>query len=308
MVNRAALEAAGLGLGPYLTDASGKSAPFRAALAERGIAAVCGELAAGPGDRVLVSSEQLSDMLDREDFAREFRDAAAAHFAALRVVIFLRRQDFLKESIYAQVVKNWYAGRILEERHYDYDHDARLRRLEAVLGQAAIVPLLYRDEAPGDPAAALLGAMGLGAVELTPVSRQNESLHRRKLMFLSRVPKPDPALQDLAQFMTRVVERNDTIADDGGRFLMSPRERHDLVARFQDGNRAIVARYRIPDPGSFVELPDPAADWTPPQPLRPEEVRRTRRAALATALFRTRGRSRLRMAGKVVQMRLLPAA
>jgi hypothetical protein len=306
--NRAALERTGLWLGPYLTDPSGKSARFRAAVAEDGIAAVCAALAAGPGERVLISSEQLSDMVDEPGFAAALRAAAAAHFEALRLVIFLRRQDFLKESLYAQVVKNWYAGRIGEENHFDYDHDGRLRRLEAAFGQENVRPLIYRDDAPADPAAALFAAMGvpLDPARLSAIGRQNESLHRRKLMFLARVPKPDPAIQDLAHFMTRVVQGSDIIADDGGRFLMSPQERHDLVARHLEGNRALVARHGFAEPGSFVELPDPAAEWLAPQPLQPAEIRGTCRAAITTALLRTRGRHRLRMAGRVARMRLVP--
>jgi hypothetical protein len=307
-VNRVALEQAGLWLGPYLTDPTGESAPFRAAVAQKGIAAVCAALASGPEGPVLISSEQLSDMLEKPDFAHALRDAAAAHFAALRLVIFLRRQDFLKESLYSQVVKNWFAGCILEETHYNYDHDGRLRHLEKVLGQQCVLPLLYRDDVRTDPAAALFAAMGLTPDPslLNPVGRQNESLHRRKVMYLSRVPKPDPAIQDLAHFMTRVVQASDVIADDGGRFLMSPQERRDLVARHLDGNRAVVARYGIADPGSFVELPDPAAAWTAPMPLQPSELRGTRRAAFATALFHTRGRHSLRMLRRVAGMRLVP--
>ena len=46
----------------------------------------------------------------------------------------------------------------------------------------------------------------------------------------------------LAHFIARVVAGSDAIADDGVRFLMSPRQRRDLVAAHRAGNRALVER------------------------------------------------------------------
>ena len=88
-------------------------------------------------------------------------------------------------------------------------------------------------------------------------------------------------------FVARVLAGSSAIADDGGRFLLSPAERHALVAAHLDGNRALVGRRGIADPGGFVDLPDPDAPWTPPAPITAAEVAAVWRECLA-ACFRSR--------------------
>ena len=167
---------------------------------------------------------------------------------------------------------------------------------------------LYHDRGPNDVVADFLGALELGfdrgAAGDAP--RQNASPHRRKVLFLSQVPKPDPAIQDFSAFMTGVVEKTGAIADDGVRFLLAPRDRHRLVAAHAAGNRALAARYGLDDRGQFATPPDPAADWSPPRPITPRE----RRAVLGEAMracARLRGhhpRYVLRITGKVASLYL----
>lgn len=295
------LRSAGLGISAYQDPRDGASRVFRKAVATEGLEAVMEGLAAVPTERVVVSSEQLSDWLDDADFARALHRAASRHFRP-RIVIFLRRQDFLRESLFAQVVKTWYAGPIAGETHYDYDHDARLRRLEAVFGGENIRVLIYHDRGRNDIQGAFLRAMGLdiGAEALAPVERRNISLHRRKLLFLSQVPKPDPARQDLSRLMTEVVTRSAAIGDDGGRFLMSPAERRELVARHQAGNRAVIARYGIEDARDFGDLPDADAGWRPPRPISTAELAATYAAVLGHCARRLSPRYGLAMAGRAL--------
>ena len=77
-----------------------------------------------------------------------------------------------------------------------------------------------------------------------------------------------------------ILRESGAVADDGGRYLLSPRERHDLVARHQAGNRALAARYGLDDAGSFLDLPDPDAPWAPPAPITAAERRAAFRAVL----------------------------
>ena len=312
--NRAGLAAAGVGLGPYLT-ATGKSAALRRAIADDGLPAVMAGLAASPEPAVAISSEQLSSMLfEAPAEAEAFRDAARPHFRPV-VVVFLRRQDFWHESLYAQQVKTSYADTIeaytammLGTYPGDFDYDACLGRIERVFGADNVRVRLYRDETPaGDPndvIADYLSAIDVRLDRAQGVGRQNESPHRRKILFLGQVPKPDPAIQDLAQHMTRVVEKSRAIADDGERFLLPPALRHRLVAPNAPGNRAIVARYGLADDGHFTAVPaadDP--DWRPPAPITPAERRAVLGEAFAAAV-RLRGhpRYRLRIAGKVAAL------
>jgi hypothetical protein len=295
--NRAALEAAGLGFGPHMDPVTGPHLPgFVAALEARGAAAVIAETEACLGEKILVSNEDLAHFLpmpagDGRTRGEALRDAAAGRFA-VTVIVYVRRQDFLKESIFAQSVKAWYCGDIRDLGHYDFDLDGKLRALEAIFGRDRVRAVVYDDLRRGDIVAPLLAALGLDIdpARLAPVGRENASMHRRKLLFLGGFPKPAAAgharnapARALAGFVARVLAGSDAVADDGGRFLMSPAERHALVAAPLAGNRALVARHGIADPGGFVELPDPEAPWTPPAPITAREVAAVWREALAAA-------------------------
>jgi len=295
--NRAALEAAGLGFGPHMNPATGSHLPgFVDAIEARGAAAAIVETEACRGESILVSNEDLAHFLpmpagDGRSWGAALRDAAAGRFA-VTVIVYVRRQDFLKESIFAQSVKAWYSGDIRDIGHYDFDLDGKLRALEAIFGCDRVRAIVYDDLRPADIVAPFLAALGLDLDpgRLAPVGRENASMHRRKLLFLAGFPKPaaaehaeNAAARFPAGFVAKVLAGSSAVADDGGRFLMSPAERHALVAAHLDGNRALVARHGIADPGGFVELPDPAAPWIPPAPITAREIAAVWRAALAAA-------------------------
>jgi hypothetical protein len=294
--NRATLEAAGLGFGPHLDPATGSHLPgFVTALEARGAPAVIAETEACPGETILVSNEDLASFLAQPAgggrlWGEAIRDAAAGRFA-VSVIVYVRRQDFLKESIFAQSVKAWYWGDIRDNDHFNFDLDGRLRALEAIFGRDRVRPIVYDDVGRRDIVAPFLAALGL---DLDPArldrggrgGRENASMHRRKVLFLGGFPKPaaareHPAARFPAGFVTRVLEGSAAVADDGGRFLLSPAERQALVAAHIEGNRALVARHGIEDAGGFVELPDPDARWSPPAPITGREITAVWRESLA---------------------------
>jgi hypothetical protein len=296
LANRALLAEAGLGLAPYLHPVEGNHYPMIAALREAGFArerffAILDEVAALPDPQVLVTAEELCiAIMPHPERAEALRDAAARHFRP-RIVVFLRRQDFLRESLYAQAVKTWHSGDIRAQNSHDragyYDHDARLRGLEAVFGRDNIRVALYRDGETNDLFGTLLAALDVAVdpARLRPVPRQNVTMHRRQALFMGQLPK-SPRAQNhrhemlFARKVSGILQASGAIADDGGRFLLSPAERRAFAARFTEGNRAVVERYAIADPGSFLDLPDPTEAWEPPRPITAEE----RRAAFRTVL------------------------
>lgn len=305
--NRDLLAAAGLGLGPF-QDPSGSHHPIVAAIDRDGPEAVLARVAAAQGPRLLISAEELSSRLLEPPYAAALAAAAARHFEP-HLIVFLRRQDHLKESAFAEIVKDWYAGDIRDDDHYDYDHAGRVAALAAAFGPGRVQVALYRDPGPNDIVGDLLAATGTAVdpARLRPVAPQNVSMHRRKTLFLAGMPKPagatvDPRDRVAPRFVARVVADLDAIADDGVRFLMSPRDRHALVAAHLDGNRALVDRLGLADPGPFLELPDPDAPWSPPAPITAREVAAVRRAALAACL---RGRNPVaaaRLAARVARL------
>lgn len=289
--NRALIEAAGIGFGPYQDPQTGSHHPgFVQALLAKGAPAVLNETAACPGRNILVSAEDLLHLVgypleDGSDrvWGQAIRDAALRHFD-LRILVFLRRQDYLMESSFFQAVRSHYAGAIADfaPPYLGLDHDVRLMQIEAIFGRGTLRVALYRDQGPNDVLGALMEMLDLDVAPRLKrdVGRQNPSMHRRKVLFLARVPK---TRWSAPGFISRVVETSPAIADDGGRFVMSPRQRHALVAAYQPGNRALVARHRIADPGMFTDLPDPEAPWTPPAPATRAEIAAVFRESLRAA-------------------------
>jgi hypothetical protein len=302
--NRATLAAAGLGLGPF-QEPSGSHHPIVAAIDRDGPEAVLARVAEAPGARLLISAEELSSQLLEPAYATALAAAAARRFEP-HLIVFLRRQDHLKESAFAEIVKDWYSGDIRDDDHYELDHARRVSALEAAFGRGRVHVALYRDPGPNDIVGDLLALTGtrVDRACLRPVAPQNVSMHRRKTLFLAGMPKPagatvDPRDRVAPRFVARVVAASDAIADDGMRFLMSPAERHALVAAHLDGNRGLVARLGLADPGPFLELPDPEAPWSPPAPITPRELTAVRRAALAACL---RGRNPVAAARLAVEV------
>ena len=245
------------------------------------------ETEACPGERILVSNEDLAHFLpmpagDGRSWGEALRDAAAGRFA-VTVIVYVRRQDFLKESIFAQSVKAWYSGDIRDIGHYDFDLDGKLRALEAIFGRDRVRPIVYDDVGRGDIVAPFLAALGLDLDQawLAPVGRENASMHRRKLLFLGGFPKPaaaehadNAAARFPAGFVARVLAGSAAVADDGGRFLLSPAERHALVAAHLDGQPGAGRPPRHRRPGRLRRAARPGGALDPAGADHPARGRR----------------------------------
>lgn len=299
--NRDLLADEGIGLGPHFDTGTGSHrALFTTVFAETGVKPILTETAAGPGETLLVSFEGIELLMQQPSpqgggrlMAHDFIEVARG-LVHLRLVIFVRRQDFLAESNFSQAVKTWYRGGIETFDGYIQDLDQRLRPLEEIFGRENVIVRIFPDDADKanrrDIVADLFEAMGsdvAGRLE-RGVGAQNVSMHRRKIQFLSQVPKNPKARNshrssELPRLFTRVVEETSAIADEGGRFMMSPRDRHALVARHQAGNRALAARHDLAGADHFTALPDPDAPWSPPRPITAQECRAVFREALRAA-------------------------
>lgn len=325
--NREALAAAGLGMGPLQDPVTGSHLPLVDKMFTGGVAPAMAEIAAATdAPRVLISAEDFDQFfcepseseppwtakakqaewcevygtMGGRRRAHDLMEAAKPYFA-VRVIFVVRRQDYLQESRFQQAVRGSWAGDILDQDETRLDLDGRVRALEAIFGRDAVRIVVQKNRG-GDLFGDLLAAAdtALDPAHRRDVGRLNVSMHRRKVLFLSHVPKRPFATVDRrhwfpASFIARVVDRSDAIADDGGRNLLSPAERHALVARYLQGNRALVERYRISDPGDFTELPDPAAPWSPPAPITRAEAAAIWREVIADAWRGNPGRSALKI-------------
>lgn len=231
---------------------------------------------ATPGDAVLVSCERLCKEFRAQETCRAVLAALSRAFR-VTVIVFLRRQDFLKESVYAEVVKIRHSPDIMAEVKYQYDIGPLMRALEASLGDGQLRVALYRDDLDGggDLSAAFLHAIGWseGTAVLPRLPRVNTSLHRRARLFLGQVDKPRPAF---ARALVRTVVDSGAIESDGIAELMSPAQRAGFLAPYLAENRAYAQALRLDGGAFYASPPDDGLPWSPPAPIRRAEYQAVR--------------------------------
>ena len=298
--NREGLRRAGLIMGPGQDPKTGSHLPLLERMNSEGISAVMPEIVAVPGDRIFLSAEDFNQFFTEaapngRPWTEEFLDAVRGHFD-LRIVFVIRRQDHLKESRFSEAVKGSFHGDIrdlgaLQRPHALLDLDSRIAALEAAFGKEAMTVVPHSSRNGDDLMDSFLQALGivLDPADRRDVPPQNVAGHRRKVLFMSQIPKHPLAAVNRrywfpASFIARVVTRSKSIHNDGGRHLLSPAERHALVASHHAGNLALVARYDLSDPGDFLDLPDPDAPWSPPATITWGEFISVWREVVAAAL------------------------
>lgn len=273
-LNRAEIEAQGFTLAP-MQDADGAHHPLARKLRDEGPEAMAAVLRAARGRRLVASSEVFCEVMNRPEPARALQAALAPDFD-VTIHLVLRRQDFLKESGYAEVTK--FAPRPAPIRvepdatkrdEVSFADNPDLDRLVSFMadafGPANIRLAVYDDAVRRDPLAQFCGLLGMSLENPVHAERLNESLSRRRTLFLSHMRKPDLRL---AWFAFPVIARTRFIEDDGCKFLLSPPQRRAVVERYLDGNRRILARY-APEGGEvLLELPPDDPAWFPPAPIR----------------------------------------
>jgi hypothetical protein len=223
-------------------------------------------------ERLLLSAEDLSQhFLDRAR-TEAIRDTFARVFD-IELVLYLRRQDRLKESVYAEIVKRRFTGPIETDAHYLLDFRDRLARLEAAFGRDALTVRLYPEDAPC-PAllvADFCAAAGIDAAALELDStRHNSAFHRRKTLLLSEMPVGDG--QTGREFI-RFLAASDLPEQDGMRFLGTPDYHRAILEAYLAGNEAVAARYRLSQPLPRFEMTEEHAAWRPPSPITEAERR-----------------------------------
>jgi hypothetical protein len=215
----------------------------------------------------LVSAECLSNAFLNKDILSRFCDAAARHFHT-RIIIYLRRQDELKTSVYGQVAREWFQGSIFDENHYEYDHLKRLEILETAVGKDNLIVRRYRHDQKVEHD--FLAIYGLSAGQgFEPVAPENIAPNRRITALLARIDKRE--LEDPTRFHFYLANSG-LFADDGRKHLWAPDERRAFLARFEDSNREVANRYFPSSNGELFEAPQEDEDWAPLSPSDYEEM------------------------------------
>lgn len=221
-------------------------------------------------DTTLVTSECFTPWLLCSDRAGDLRSLLEPLFD-VTVVLYLRRQDYLKESVFAEVATSWYQGDILDENHYLYDLEAIVDRVVEVFGAAALRLGIYRDDVPQDIVGDFLGLCGLDrlAGRLGAIPRERVSLDRRVVALLARCPKED---QELIERIRSAVIAADSIAADPCKYQLSPEQRRAFLEPYIESNRRVARKYR-PDAEAYLTAQHPASEhWRPIEPFAMDEV------------------------------------
>lgn len=271
--NRALLEQHGISLAAGFHPTEGHHHSLVQLLEQGQLEQFMGALSTTGHPVVIVSTEVFYRLLARRHPVLELLSPLLAkRFEVITTVLVARRQDFLKESLFAEVVGRWFSGDIRDENHYLYDYRHAAGRLVELFGAEAFRLGVYRDDIPGwDSPAEVLALAGLGEVAalFEPVPRQRVSADRRVLQILSSLGTADRALRVDAQ---RLIAEAGSLQPDPVKHLLSPVERQQFLARYRKANRELARAYR-PDAEAYltgeVELPE---EWQPPALFSPAEV------------------------------------
>ena len=203
-----------------------------------------------PGVRTVVfSDEGLSSFSTEAEIAR-IRDLLAPHFSAIRVIVYLRRQDRHSVSHYTQHLK---AGRkpnaILRKKKF-YRYDELLDLWAGVFGEDAIKPRIFERErfSNGDATADFLEACGIArptGFELA--GSLNESLSAEAEVFLGRMNDQLKKFENGQINLGRnLVIRHLLDAHAGTGHKPARAEAQAFLDRYADANERVRARW-FPD-------------------------------------------------------------
>lgn len=265
--------AAGYEAGPMFDAEKGRHHQLANALMQDGAGAFLAALK-DVNRTTLITSENFTHWINRskDSELKEVATELQKRFDT-RVVIFLRRQDFLKESVFAEVTSSWYRGTIDREMHYYYDFNALLMRIEAAFGKDNIGLGVYRDIGPNDLVGEFLKVSGidLDAKKLRPIPPQRVSLSRRKVALLSQLDKSN---RKRARFVHDIIQGSTIVKDDGIKYQMSPEARRDFLRTYREGNFELAKRFDLNvDQTSFLisdELHQ--VPWRPLEPFSEQEL------------------------------------
>jgi hypothetical protein len=190
-----------------------------------------------------------------------------------KIVIFLRRQDFLKESVFAEVATSWYKGSIEQDNHYHYDFNRMLLRLEKAFGHSRVGVGVYRDNGPNDLVEEFLraAAIDIDRSKLRSIPAQRVSLGRRIVALMAKLDKSDPKLVRLVKEKLRT---SGIVKEDKVKYQMSPDARREFLRLYRDGNRELAKRFGFSEELSEYLVSDDlhTAPWHPLEPFTGPEL------------------------------------
>lgn len=251
---------------------------------------------ASPCETLLLSAEAASfPTVANTLFPRIRQEAPNARVVAL---LYLRRQDTLRESIYSEVVKRQHVGSI-ENVLYNFDLHERVKHFVDLVGRDNVIVRPYNPKQwPGGALGHdFLNAIGVGdlweGISTTTADRVNESLSRMQIYLLSNAQTVSE------KFMLTEAMNLFEPPEEKGKFFASPMQRKAFYESFAEQNGRLADLMGLQSIDEFFGVSD--SDWSAPwKPFEPDPealaryIVRLSRPALPVALRqRTAQRARL---------------
>jgi hypothetical protein len=223
-------------------------------------------------------SKGINHIISGEDFYKKILDLKSVVDEKLkefdvRFVIYLKRQDLMKQSVYNQIVKmHGYCKSIEEDNHYDLDYCQFLKDLEIVYPDAKINVRVYEKGRfkGGSIYSDFLGVLGL---ELTnefniPDGVINPSLTRDKLEFcryINMLELPIGLRTQINKSVVKLALDSDEVQLFRKQDFLAPEAALKIVKNFEQGNSYIAGKYLGCGDGKlfYDPLPDPAGEQEP---------------------------------------------
>ena len=261
----------------------------------------------------VISAEQIGGLLRRDEEVARLADLLAVHFATMRVIVYLRRQDSHLASAYSQ----WLRGGILEEprlpdtgpaTHFEYDYGPMLDMYARAFGQDAICPRIFaRDKLVGGDVVEDFMACAGFSIPIPPEAPQknaNAGITQEAqalMLFVGRrieAATGNDSWRDEPVWRRFAESVGERFAGRGWRPTQS--EARAFLARFAETNEHARARF-FPDQASLFDM-DVADLPTAPQHADPAAMLET---ALDLAMHEMARSARREAEAALAQFRLL---
>jgi hypothetical protein len=222
-------------------------------------------LPAGVG-RVILSSEHFFGLND--DAVALLRESLAPHFAAFRILVYLRRQDEFVVSRHANMIRSGHkvAGPLTIPPP---DYAKLMSRWAAVFGEAALMPRIFDPASMpgGNVVADALAALDLTGLPGLPAERANPNLRPEALQLLRLFTDfaEREGLADAAPIRNRLAAMLQARAQGHG-MLPSRAEAAAFVAKCARSNEAVRARWFASRPSLFSTDFSAYPETPPPTP------------------------------------------
>ncbi|MEA2017642.1 MAG: hypothetical protein U9N59_04270 [Campylobacterota bacterium] len=197
----------------------------------------------------------------------------------IKFIIYFKRQDLMKQSVYNQIVKgsDFYKS-IQEDNHYNYDYYGFLKQLEKHFPSAGIVVKAYEKEQfkDGSIFADFFDILDLELTDEYKIEKGvvNPSLTRDKLeivRYINQLDLPMILKKNIKGLIVKSEIDTNNVSIFREQNLLSPDESKQFLESYKNGNRLIAKEYlNREDENLFYETIENNKEWKPYEGLTKE--------------------------------------